>query len=227
MEDRNAGFIIHEEDLQKTQRLSDGDFRSWVTACVHYCSSGEMPDGQSMSALSLAIFDFTTPRMNEYLQRWDRRVAANRENGKKGGRPRKQASPERETQTNPENPVGFLETHRTPENPVAPNTNTNTRTSTITIAKSTLEEERIPEEIEGCGGKEKPKPELQKLQSSDRDENHDPEITVEVDYSSGNYYEVQNVHRRVMSPFEVEQYTQELKRRAMEKLNSAGGITND
>ena len=54
--------------------------------------------------------------LNNMEDKYNSKVAANKENGKKGGRPKKMLLTE-ETQHNPNNPSGFLETQITHDNP--------------------------------------------------------------------------------------------------------------
>jgi hypothetical protein len=48
------------------------------------------------------------PSLEQIKSNYNNKVNANRENGKKGGRPK--------TQTNPQKPMGYLETHDNPNN---------------------------------------------------------------------------------------------------------------
>lgn len=104
---RPNGFIIFTDDLDKTKRLSDSDFREWVAACVVYAQTGEVVDLSDMAAL---CFDFVKARIDEHSVQYEKTCLRNRENGKKGGRPPKATKTE-------ENPLGLLETQQNPENP--------------------------------------------------------------------------------------------------------------
>lgn len=73
-----------------------------LTAIFSYQSRGELPQGDPMVQLT---FSFMRSFFEESDARYDARVQANRENGAKGGRPRKG--------DNPENPLGFSETEKT------------------------------------------------------------------------------------------------------------------
>ena len=73
-----------------------------LTAIFSYQSRGELPQGDPMVQLT---FSFMRSFFEESDARYDARVQANRDNGAKGGRPRKG--------DNPENPLGFSETEKT------------------------------------------------------------------------------------------------------------------
>ena len=106
-DDRPSGFIIFMNDFEKTKRLSDSEFRQWITACTVYAETGEILDLPDMAAL---CFDFVKARIDQNVDSYKNRCQANRENGKKGGRPPK-------TQTTRQNPMGFSETQHNPQNP--------------------------------------------------------------------------------------------------------------
>lgn len=110
----SRGFVILLEDLEKTKRLSDKDFRQWVTACVRYMSIGEMPNEEEFSPIAMNSFDFTLPRMEKNIEQMESRAEVNRRNGAKGGRPPK---PKEETH---ENPLGFSGLSENPKNPEEP-----------------------------------------------------------------------------------------------------------
>ena len=107
MADRPSGFIVFSSDFEKTKRLSDAEFRQWIIACTAYAETGEIVDLPPMAAL---CFDFVKGRIDQQVDAYGKRCQANRENGKKGGRPPK-------TSITQQNPVGFSETQQNPQNP--------------------------------------------------------------------------------------------------------------
>ena len=104
---RPSGFIMFTDDLDKTKRLSDADFREWLTACLVYAETGQILDLPDMAAL---CFDFVKSRIDKDVETYSRKCEVNRENGKKGGRPPK-------PKLTQQYPVGFSETEENPQNP--------------------------------------------------------------------------------------------------------------
>ena len=136
------------EDLEKTRRLSDSEFREWVTACLVYQQTGEIVESSPMVAL---CFDHVQPRIDKDVTSWENRCKANKENSKKGGRPPKPKETE-------ENPMGFLETQQNPSKPKKPQSQSQYQYQSQDIQETKREEECSREKIEGSGGKEEPAP---------------------------------------------------------------------
>lgn len=111
---QTRGFVVLLEDLEKTKRLNDADFRQWVTACVRYMALGEYPDENTCTPVALNSFDFTLPRMEKNIEQMEAKAEVNRRNGAKGGRPPKDKS------RNPENPNGYSGLNKNPVNPEEP-----------------------------------------------------------------------------------------------------------
>lgn len=136
------------EDLEKTRRLSDTEFREWVTACLVYQQTGKIVDSSPLVAL---CFDHVQPRIDKDVRSWENRCKANKENSKKGGRPPKPKETE-------ENPLVFSETHQNPSKPKKPQSQSQHQYQSQNIPEIKTEEECSREKIEGSGGKEEPEP---------------------------------------------------------------------
>ena len=136
------------EDLEKNRRLSDSEFREWVTACLVYQQTGEIVESSPMVAL---CFDHVQPRIDKDVMSWENRCKANKENSKKGGRPPKPKETE-------ENPMGFLETQQNPSKPKKPQSQSQSQYQSQDTQEIKTEEECSREKIEGSGGKEEPTP---------------------------------------------------------------------
>lgn len=98
------------EFLEELDGLSDEEYGRLIRAMQVYSISGEEPELQGVERLFWKRCRNTIDRYNES---YEKRNTSNAENGRKGGRPRKQAVFE-ETQENPNNPMGFSETQNNP-----------------------------------------------------------------------------------------------------------------
>lgn len=98
------------EFLEELDGLSDEEYGRLIRAMQVYSISGEEPELQGVERLFWKRCRNTIDRYNES---YEKRNTSNAENGRKGGRPRKQAV-FGETQENPNNPMGFSETQNNP-----------------------------------------------------------------------------------------------------------------
>ena len=98
------------EFLDELDGLSDEEYGRLIRAMQVYSISGEEPELEGVERLFWKRCRNTIDRYNES---YEKRNTSNAENGRKGGRPRKQAVFE-ETQENPNNPMGFSETQNNP-----------------------------------------------------------------------------------------------------------------
>lgn len=125
-------FLVHRELYQGTRRLSDGELGKLFRGMMQYAFAGELPDLNGREGL---VFDMVQQAMDEDRERYESKAEANRENGKRGGRPKKTA----ETQENQtvleitqENQTVFSETHKNPQNPITTiNNNSSSCSSSI------------------------------------------------------------------------------------------------
>ena len=82
-------------------------------ALIDYSESGVTPE---LDGISMMAFSFIQSQMDRDSKKYENRCSSNRENGKKGGRPKK----ENDSEENPKNPMGFEETEKKTKNPKKP-----------------------------------------------------------------------------------------------------------
>lgn len=107
------GFLIYTGLYNSIREFLSIEQKAMLLDAMHdYHDSGTEPDRHSSIAMVFAIYknQFRLDA-SKHLERAERAKI----NGNKGGRPRK--NQDEETQKNPENPVGFLETQTNPEKP--------------------------------------------------------------------------------------------------------------
>ena len=167
-------MVIPRSLLTATNRLSMTEKGEVLDAIMRYGFDGEEYSGDSV--VVAMIFDLTKPYIDENNKRYDAVVERNRNNGKKGGRPKSTKNPEkpsglfwepRKTQKNPEKPRRTQknpdEPRRTQKNPDEPrrtqtNLDTDTDTDTGSIISSrtnVLEDAEIVTENISIAGKNK------------------------------------------------------------------------
>lgn len=83
-------------------------------ALIDYSEEGKIP---ALDGITQMAFSFIRSQMDRDNEKYESRVAANRENGKKGGRPKKPKGNEE----NPKNPTVLEETEQNPKNPIKSN----------------------------------------------------------------------------------------------------------
>jgi hypothetical protein len=99
--------IIYKTHFELMNTLTDAQAGLLIKAIGIYCS-GTMPvfTDQLVQGIFLGLrHDFDTQAVN-----YEKKKEANRKNGKLGGRPK-------QTEDNPQNPMGYLETEETQPNP--------------------------------------------------------------------------------------------------------------
>lgn len=120
-EAENMGKIyvpISLDYLDMFEDLSDENFGKLMRWCLNYYKSGDENVVELPAEISL-LKKVCKVGLDKALESYEAKCSANRDNGAKGGRPRK-------TQVNPENPVGFekpSQTEKTQVNPENPNKN--------------------------------------------------------------------------------------------------------
>lgn len=92
---------------ETTQYLKPAQKGELIDALVRY-ARGETDVESSLKGAALALFPSFKRQIDSDADAYASQTERNRENGKKGGRPRK------ETQEKPENPLGFSETQEKP-----------------------------------------------------------------------------------------------------------------
>lgn len=99
-------------------------------ALIDYSEAGEIPE---LDGITQMAFSFIRSQMDRDSEKYESRVAANRENGKKGGRPKKP----KENTENLKNPLVFSKTEQNPENPIKSNDKDNVNEKDInTLCKA-------------------------------------------------------------------------------------------
>lgn len=88
---------LHVDALEAYKRLNDAEFGRGIRALLKYMESGEEPGNLGREGL---MYDALCAQVKRDRQGYDKYIAAQTENGKKGGRPRKNQKP-KETQENP------------------------------------------------------------------------------------------------------------------------------
>lgn len=86
------------------------------------------PDAECESISVKPIWNFIKTQLDNFSEKYNKSIVQrNKENGAKGGRPKKEADNQynTETQNNPKNPMGYLETQKTLNDNVNVNVNVN------------------------------------------------------------------------------------------------------
>ena len=89
--------------------LEENDLRAMLAAIKAYAATGEAP---AFKGALKALWNEIRQRIDYDNAKREAITERNRENGQKGGRPKK-------TQENPKNPLGFSETQENPKKPIA------------------------------------------------------------------------------------------------------------
>ena len=159
-------MVIPRSLLTATNRLSMTEKGEVLDAIMRYGFDGEEYSGDSV--VVAMIFDLTKPYIDENNKRYDAVVERNRNNGKKGGRPKSTKNPEKPNKTQ-KNPVGYFgnpekpnKTQKNPDEPRRTQTNLDTDTDTdtdtgsiISSRTNVLEDAEIVTENISIAGKNK------------------------------------------------------------------------
>lgn len=113
-------MVIPRSLLTATNRLSMTEKGEVLDAIMRYGFDGEEYSGDSV--VVAMIFDLTKPYIDENNKRYDAVVERNRNNGKKGGRPKSIKNPEKPRETQ-KNPVGYFGNPEKPNKPRRTQTN--------------------------------------------------------------------------------------------------------
>lgn len=123
-------FLIYHEYREHLKLLTDEQRGQLLMALIDYSEAGEIPE---LDGITQMAFSFIRSQMDRDNEKYESRVAANRENGKKGGRPKK---PKGNTE-NQKNPLVFSKTEQNPENPIKSNDKDNVKEKDInTLCKA-------------------------------------------------------------------------------------------
>ena len=104
-------LMLYVDTLRQYKRLSDTEFGRAIRAVLQFLEDGTEAN---LPGKECIMYDVLREQTERDRKSYEKRMAAQRENGSKGGRPRKNA----ETQENPKNPRVFSETqksHKTQE----------------------------------------------------------------------------------------------------------------
>lgn len=148
-------MVIPRSLFTATNRLSMTEKGEVLDAIMRYGLDGEEYSGDSV--VVAMIFDLIKPYIDENNKRYDAVVERNRNNGKKGGRPKNPEKP-RETQQNPVGYFGNPEKPRETQTNLDTDTDTDTDTGTGSIISSrtnVLEDAEIVTENISIAGKNK------------------------------------------------------------------------
>lgn len=88
---------LHVDALEAYKRLNDAEFGRGIRALLKFVASGEEAENLGREGL---MYDALCAQVKRDRQCYDKYITAQTENGKKGGRPRKDQKP-KETQNNP------------------------------------------------------------------------------------------------------------------------------
>lgn len=110
---QKSSFLIYHEYREPLKLLTDEQRGRLLMALIDYSESGVVPE---LDGISMMAFSFIQSQMDRDSKKYENRCSSNRENGKKGGRPKK----ENDLEENPKNPLGFEETEKKPKNPKKP-----------------------------------------------------------------------------------------------------------
>ena len=146
-------MVIPRSLLTATNRLSMTEKGEVLDAIMRYGLDGEEYSGDSV--VVAMIFDLIKPYIDENNKRYDAVVERNRNNGKKGGRPKNPEKP-RETQQNPVGYFGNPEKPRETQTNLDTDTDTDTGTGSIISSRTNvLEDAEIVTENISIAGKNK------------------------------------------------------------------------
>lgn len=110
---QKSSFLIYHEYREPLKLLTDEQRGQLLMALIDYSESGVVPE---LDGISMMAFSFIQSQMDRDSKKYENRCSSNRENGKKGGRPKK----ENDSEENPKNPMGFEETKKKTKNQKKP-----------------------------------------------------------------------------------------------------------
>ena len=110
---QKSSFLIYHEYREPLKLLTDEQRGRLLMALIDYSESGVVPE---LDGISMMAFSFIQSQMDRDSKKYENRCSSNRENGKKGGRPKK----ENDSEENPKNPLAFEEIEKKTKNPKKP-----------------------------------------------------------------------------------------------------------
>ena len=137
--DRPKGLLILFTSFKMLDILPDSEFRHVVNAMRAYVETGSEPEG--LELVEQVAFESQREAMNRSIETYKRSIFANRQNGKKGGRPRKATETDGGIAEEPTETHGFsekpAETDKT-YNKYKNNNNSDTKVSDSNSAEALL-----------------------------------------------------------------------------------------
>ena len=113
---QKSSFLIYHEYREPLELLTDEQRGRLLMALIDYSESGTVPE---LDGISMMAFSFIQKQMDRDSEKYENRCNSNRENGKKGGRPRKEEKPNG-LHKNPKNPSVSEKPNGLNENPKNP-----------------------------------------------------------------------------------------------------------
>ena len=84
---QKSSFLIYHEYREPLKLLTDEQRGQLLMALIDYSESGVVPE---LDGISMMAFSFIQSQMDRDSKKYENRCSSNRENGKKGGRPKKE-----------------------------------------------------------------------------------------------------------------------------------------
>ena len=109
-ENTKKSFVVYMDWEEALSFFSDAEVGEIFRALFQYTKNGVVPEFSHHSLN--AVFSFMRSALDRDLIAYEKRCQKNRENGAKGGRPKKPI----ETEENPQKPNGFSEKPKKPDN---------------------------------------------------------------------------------------------------------------
>lgn len=112
---KRTSILLGWTDPKKFMMMTDEEAGKFLKNLITYADTGEVEDYQDR--FMAMILSDQISQINKNWESYDKTCAANRENGKKGGRPRKNKTErlDSESEVNPEKPMGFDENPKNPD----------------------------------------------------------------------------------------------------------------
>ena len=82
------GFVLYQDFYSTLMRLNETERGKWITAVFEYHGTGEVYSVLLEGKVDIA-FDVVRNTLDRDAERYEEKCRRNSENGKKGGRPRK------------------------------------------------------------------------------------------------------------------------------------------
>ena len=142
MTEKKTSFVLPTDLLDDLEDFSDEEVGKIFRAILIYTNEAEEPefDDRAMKV----VFRHIKKYIDSANENYDKKVQANRVNGAKGGRPKKDA------EENPKNPTVIEKTERFSEKPGKSHTETESETDIETVSECECESETDIETVSEC-----------------------------------------------------------------------------